>query len=203
VDAAGTTAALAAVKTYSMTGTLELRSKGVLQSFDHRVYREYPGKYSEISSSPATGEIRSIHDGTMMHITTDYGLDRKLPVPPMIKPDLEYLAPVRRVREVATFPKLAYLGTFERNGRKVHVIEAASTEATVALSFDVESKMLASLASDWVTIAYSDFRKVGELTLPFRVEHGSAMTISLNDIKLNTAIDPSVFQPQDRCFDKP
>ena len=86
----------------------------------------------------------------------------------------------------------------------MHVIQAeSSTGATVALGFDVQTGMLASLASSWVTISYSDFRKVGNLMLPFQIENGRFMTIRLDEVKVNTEIDASVFRPKEHCFDKP
>jgi hypothetical protein len=39
--------------------------------------------------------------------------------------------------------------------------------------------------------------------MPFHVENGTTMKIDLTDVKVNTAIDPSVFLPKEYCFDKP
>lgn len=202
--AAGGAEPFAAVKNYTMTGKLELEVKGIRQTFEYKSYRELPNKYAEISTSPSTGEIRSIYDGTVMHLKSEFGIDRKTPKPPRTVGDLEYLAPIAMIKEMADFPRLEYLGVFDRSGRKVHVIEAESTTgATVALSFDMQTGMLASLASSWATISYSDFRKVGKLMLPFQVESGRSMTFRLDQVKVNTEIDASVFQPKEHCYDKP
>ncbi|MBA3770569.1 MAG: hypothetical protein H0X08_08765, partial [Blastocatellia bacterium] len=40
-----------------------------------------PGKYLEVLSSAASGDIRSISDGKSLHIKTEFGLDEKLPLP--------------------------------------------------------------------------------------------------------------------------
>ena len=202
--AAGGAEAFAAVKNYTMTGKLEMELRGVRQTFDYKSYREFPNKYAEISTSPSTGEVRGIYDGTVMHLKSDFGIDRKTRQASGIIGDLEYLAPIAAIKEMADYPRLAYLGVFDRSGRKVHVIQAeSSTGATVALGFDVQTGMLASLASSWVTISYSDFRKVGNLMLPFQIENGRFMTIRLDEVKVNTQIDASVFRPKEHCFDKP
>ncbi|HUR97127.1 MAG TPA: S41 family peptidase [Pyrinomonadaceae bacterium] len=200
----GSAEAFARIRTYAMTGKLDIALKGTRQLFDYKIYRELPNKYAEISSSPATGEIWSANDGKVMHVKTDFGLDKKIPVPESAAAEIEYLAPLARIRDVSGYPKLSYLGVFDRGGRKVHVVQGEEkTGAPVALSFDVESKMLVSVATDYSTVSYSDFRKVGDVMLPFRVDRGSAMTITFDDIKLNTAIDASVFRPREHCFDTP
>ncbi len=202
--AAGGAEAFAAVKNYSMVGELDLELKGIRQTFDYESYGELPNKFAEISSSPSTGELRSIYDGKVMHLKTEFGMDRKTPQPRRIIGDLEYLAPLAMVKEIVDYPSLKYLGVFDRSGRKVHVVEAESnTGATIALSFDMETGMLAGFASDWSTISYSDFRKVGNLMIPFQVESRPTMTIRLDAVKLNTEIDASVFLPKEHCYDKP
>jgi hypothetical protein len=193
------------LKTYEMSGKLELSMKGVKQLFDYKAFGDMPGnKYSEITSSAMTGEIRSINDGKLIHVQTDFGVDRKLPVLRETSSETEYFLPAIRVREVALFPKINYLGVFDRNGRKVHLIEARSANgASVALGFDVSTKMLASLASNYSTIGYDDFRKVGDFLMPFHVENGMVTKIDLTGVKINTTIDPAAFLPKERCFDKP
>ncbi|MEO6334253.1 MAG: hypothetical protein ABIO91_04645, partial [Pyrinomonadaceae bacterium] len=200
----GSAEAFAAVRTYTMAGKLNLAMRGTGQLFAYKIYRELPNKYVEVSTSPATGEIWSASDGKDMHIRTDYGLDKKFPLPIASTDDIEYLAPLARLREISGYPKLMYLGVFDRAGRKVHVIQGEDkNKAPIALSFDVESKMLTSIATDYSTMSYGDYRKVGDVMLPFRVEHGSTMTITFDEIKLNTKIDASVFQPRNHCFDTP
>ncbi|MEP6705748.1 MAG: S41 family peptidase, partial [Acidobacteriota bacterium] len=202
--AVGSAEAFASVKTYTMAGKFSLAMRGTVQLFDYKIYRELPDKYVEVSTSPATGEIWSGNDGKLVHLMTAYGLDRTFPLPTASADDIEYLTPLARLREISGYPKLIYLGVFDRIGRKVHVIQAEDkNKAQIALSFDVESKMLTSVATDYSTISYSDYRKVGSVMLPFNVGEGSAMTITFDDIRLNPEIDASVFQPRNHCFDKP
>ncbi len=201
---AGPLETLSAIKSYSMIGKLELSLKGVKQSFDYKVFRELPNKYVEISNSIVTGEVRSINDGNSMRVQTEFGVDRKFPNPPGLTAESEYFLPAARVKEISAYPSINYLGIFDRKGRKIHVIEAESTTGTsIALGFDVETKMISSLASTFFTLGYGDFRRVGDILLPFHVENGSATSIHLSEIKLNTPIEPSVFQPKEHCFDKP
>jgi carboxyl-terminal processing protease len=199
---AGSADGLAESKTYSMIGKMELTTKGIRQEFDYAVYGEKGGKYVEINRNPGTGEIRSIYDGKETHIKTDFGIDRKLPIRPSF--DLAYLSPVSRLRYLTKTQKVSYLGIFDRGARKVHVIEISDrSNVTIAITFDVESKMLTSIAGPGVTLSYDDFRKVGNFMLPFRVENGSFLTIRLDELKLNEPIDPAIFQHKDYCFDKP
>jgi hypothetical protein len=201
--AAGSPESFAAVKKYTMLGELDIDMKGVQQTFDYKIYRELPDKYAEISASAWSGEIRNIHDGKTMHVKTDFGIDQKMPAPPS-SVDLEYLAPVANVRKIAGLAELQYLGIFERDGSRVHTIEAkADTGMPIALTFDVKTGMLASLVVGPVAISYSDFRKVGNLMLAFRVDTGKQMAVRFSEVRLNSDIDPAVFKHKEYCFDKP
>ncbi|MGQ0542325.1 MAG: S41 family peptidase [Blastocatellia bacterium] len=190
------------IKTYSMTGKVEVGVRGIKQTFDFGVYRESPNKYAEITTSPSIGEVRDIRDGKSIHVKADYGAERKLPFPVAVT-EFEPIAPIALILEKENVVSLAYLGIFEREGRKVHVIEGKDKEGdTFAATFDVGTKMLASFTGLSLTISYGDFRKIGDLMLPFVIERGQVIIIRFDDIKINNRIDPATFQHKDQCFDK-
>jgi hypothetical protein len=103
-----------------------------------------------------------------------------------------------------TFPSLSYTGTFDRDGRKTAVIEGKTQDGTeVAFAFDVESKMLVNLTRSYRSISFGDYRKVGELLLPFFIERGYATKVRLDTINVNKDIDPAIFTKKQSCYDRP
>lgn len=190
------------IKTYSMTGKVEVGVRGIKQTFDFGVYRESPNKYAEITTSPSIGEIRDIRDGKSIHVKADYGAERKIPFMISIT-EFEPIAPISLILEVENFTSISYLGVFEREGRKVHVVDGKDKEGeTFAATFDIETKMLASFTGLPLTISFSDYRKIGDLMVPFAVDRGQVILIRFDDIKINNQIDPATFQHKDQCFDK-
>ncbi|HVF30510.1 MAG TPA: S41 family peptidase [Pyrinomonadaceae bacterium] len=202
--AVGTVDARARIKKYTLVGEMRLDTRGIQQTFGYKVYRELPDKYAEISISPVAGEIRTIHEGKVMHVKSAFGFDQKSPVYESMTIDLDYLVPIDRLTESTAEGDLSYLGIFERDGMKLHTIESKGKHGvSVAYSFDVKTGMLAGIATAYSTAYYSDFRKVGELMLPFRIEAGRSMKFQFDEIHINTEIDASVFQQKEYCFDKP
>ncbi len=98
---------------------------------------------------------------------------------------------------------MIYQGAYDRQGKKAHVIEALTAEnQTVALAFDVETKLLVSYAGQFFSFSYDDYRRVENVRLPFNIVREPFMEIRLDEIKLNTPFEESNFTIKENCFDK-
>ncbi len=191
------------VRSYIMEGNAGLIVRGSVQDFDYAVYRQAPDKYAEIMSSPSTGEIREVYSGKNSFTQADYGFLREMPVAGDTS-DIDILAPIRAIIKEDSFPSLKYVGTYERDGRKVHLIDGKSKDgAAVALAFDVETKMLSYFTGPYFGMIFGDYRKTGEMTLPFRIEREHLMRLQFDEIKLNVPVDESKFVKKINCYDLP
>lgn len=202
VESIGGDDALKAVETYSLGGTAELLVKGTKNEFELGIYFQKPGKYAEILKSDAAGEIREIYNGGEHFVQTDYGLTQTLP-PYADTGDLDLLAPIRSVSDPDFYKSLVFVGTFDRDGRKVNIVDARTRDGYyLALAFDAETKELVSFVGSYYSVNFSDYRKTGALKLPYRIEREGVMNITLESITLNAPVDESKFLKKQNCFDK-
>lgn len=186
-----------------MEGNAGLFVRGSVQDFRFGAYREGTDKYAEVLSSPATGEIREVYSGKNYFTQADYGFLREFPAIGDTG-NVDILAPVRALIKLDSFASLKYVGTYERDGRKVHLIDGKSTDgAAIALAFDVETKMLSYFTGPYFGMIFSDYRKVGDLMLPFRIEREMIMRLQFDEIKLNGPVDESKFVKKINCYDVP
>lgn len=205
IQLAGGRDAIEKLDSYEISGNAELSIRGSAFDFDYSVFRKASDKYAEIMSSPSLGEIRQVYNGRSYLTQADYGVSAEFPVPAAIDTsEIELLGPIRMLVKPDAFSSLKYAGTYDRDGRKVHLIDAQSKRGTaVALAFDVETKMLSYFTGVAYGIIFSDYRKVGGLTLPFGIERERLMRLKFNEIKINTPIDDSRFTKKINCYDVP
>jgi hypothetical protein len=171
--------------------------------FRFSAFRDGPEKYSEIYASSTTGEVREIFNGKSHHVQTDFGLDMDLPdSSAMTSTDL--FSPVLDLASAEQlYASLSYTGSFDREGRNAAVLEGMTKDgAEVALAFDVETGLLVNLTRGYISISLGDYRKVGEVMLPFKIDRGRVGNMSLEDVTVNSPIDASLFLKKERCFDK-
>lgn len=198
----GGSESIAKIDSYELRGRTELLIKGTKNQFDLEIYREGKSKYSEIMRSDASGEIREIYNGKSHFVQTDYGMNRELPSFSDVV-DRDIFAPLRALTDSDYFLSLKSQGIYDRDGRKVHLIDGKSKDGMlIALAFDVETKMLVNFTGSYYGIAFADYEKVGDLTLPHFIERERIMNITLDSIKLNTKIDPANFEKKQNCFDR-
>jgi carboxyl-terminal processing protease len=203
ITAIGGEEALNKISSYSLNGNAELGVKGSKQEFEFSSLRQKPDKYSEFLSSETAGEIREIYNGKKYLLQTDYGIDRELPNESDTA-QIEILSPINNLADKNYFKSLTYNGIFDRKGRKAHVISGKTSDgANIALAFDVETKHLVSYIASYSGISFDNYRKVGDVMLPFTIERENVMTIKLDEIKLNTLLDESKFNKKEQCFDRP
>lgn len=195
--------ALASIAAMAIKGSAELKALGTSSFFEFRAYRVGQDKFAEYLHSDATGEIREIVNGKAHFLQTDFGIDQDLSAVPQIpSPDIFSLITDLATSE-ETYPSLAFKGVFDREERKTAVLSGRSKDGKeVGLAFDVATGMLVNVTKGFVSVSFGDYRKTGELMLPYKIEHTGVMTITIDDIRLNESIPMDVFSKKERCYDK-
>ena len=192
---------IAGIERYSLLGETELYVKGTRNELQVEIYRDGPSKYAEILSSPSSGEIREIHDGKTITIQSDYGLTQEIPKFTDVV-DTDILGPIRSMAKADYFASLKYQGVFDREGKKVHLIDGRSKDGMmIELAFDVKSSLLVSFTGAYYGMNFGDYEKAGELFLPHTIERERIMTMTLEEISVNKPIDPAKFAKKLKCYD--
>lgn len=190
------------IRSYSVKGVAEIRLRGMEAGAELTIFSERPGRYAEFMKTDALGEIREIFDKNGYIMQTDFGLTTELPI--SVPDTRDILSPILALADKNGFKTLKYEGIFDRQGRKAHLINAVrQTGETVALGFDVETKMLVGYAGADMTWSLGDYQKVQDLTLPFSIKKAGLMDVTIYEIKLNVPIDESNFKKKINCFDRP
>ena len=194
--------ALGNVSSYTLKGKTEIGVRGSKAEFDFNGYRRKPDKYAEVLESETVGQIREIYTAKNYLLQSDYGIIRELPIQTDTS-KIEILSPINNLLKKDFYKSLVYQGSFDRQGKKAHVIEAKTEEGLIiALAFDVESKLLVGYVGQFYVVSFGDYRQIGNLLLPFQIERENLMKITLNEILLNPTIDESNFSKKENCFDK-
>jgi hypothetical protein len=202
IEKIGGEQALSKINSYTIKGTTQVTGKGTTTSLDFRAFRQTPDKYVETMTSEVMGEIREVYTAKKFFVQTDYGINRDYPIE-VDTSRVEILAPINQLVKKDFFKSLTFRGTFDRNGRKAHIVEAKTADGiSVAIAFDAETKLLVGYAGQFYTISLSDYRRVENFLLPFEIEREYLMRIKIDEIKLNSAIEESVFNKKENCFDK-
>jgi hypothetical protein len=116
---------------------------------------------------------------------------------------MQLFSPIFDVLDPALFPSLTFEGSFPLDGRRVNVITAKNEKGLAfGLVFDVESKMLVRFTPPGFTYAFGEYKKIGNVVLPFAIDIDPLMRIRLDTIDLNGEVDPANFERKEKCFDK-
>ncbi len=200
---AGGVDAFEAIKSYAKKGRMQLFMMGSHNTFDYSVYRSGTDRFAEVIFSETTGEIKDVRDGKTLRIKTDFGMEQSVPFPIPVTRS-EYISSLIRAMKPDEFVRLEYLGIFDRGDGKIHLIDAETAEGDqVALSVDVETGFLVRIDGTTGGTAFGDYRKVGNLMMPYRLTVGNAVDIMLDEILIDLEIDPEVFKHKVNCFDRP
>ena len=193
--------AVAGIERYTLAGETELYVKGTRNELQVEIYRDGPSKYAEILSSASSGEIREIHDGKTITIQSDYGLTQEIPKFTDVV-DTDILGPIRSLAKPDYFASLKYHGVFDRDGKKVHLVDGRSKDGMmVALAFDTKSGLLVGFTGAYYGMNFDDYEKAGDLLLPHKIERERIMTLTLEEIGINEPIDPARFAKKLKCYD--
>lgn len=190
------------LNSYILKGTATISVRGSKSELGYTSYRVKPEKYAEILTSDTIGEVREIYNGKTLLVQTDFGAVTEIPFEQRTE-RVDPFLPFYGLLNKNSFKSLKYQGAFDRQGRKAHVIEAVSIEGTtLALAFDVETKFLVSYNGTYFGFSFGDYRKVGNLMIPFTIEREGLMQIRLDEAKINQMIDEAVFTKKENCFDR-
>jgi carboxyl-terminal processing protease len=194
--------AFKAINTIAATGSSTVAIYGASNVFAFRIYRDKDGRFAEILSSDSTGEIREIVNGTMHFVQTDFGMDQDLSKVSGIQSD-PYSALIDIVTGRRKITSLSYTGSFDREGRKTAVIEGTTEKnEEIALAFDIETGLLVNVTNGFMSTSFSDYKKVGDILLPFKIDQSGLLNVRFDEILVNKPIDATVFAKKQQCFDK-
>ena len=191
------------LKTYDAVGSGTLSVEGTSAPVGYHLSREMPEKYLFTITTAAAGDVRQIHSSDLAVVESDFGYEQTLPAF-MDAKRADVFGPIAIVSDINNFDSLKYLGAFDRQGRRCHIVEGTIGAVTVAMTFDVEKRILVSYAgTGGPPISYGDYKKSGNLTLPFQVEIEGVYKIQFSQIKIDQILDASIFKKKEKCFDKP
>ncbi|HQU86009.1 MAG TPA: S41 family peptidase [Pyrinomonadaceae bacterium] len=200
--AIGGSEAFGKIQNYSLKGNATLGIKGSKSEFTYSIYRERPNRLVEILTSDIIGEVRSLYDGKTATVQTAFGSSSEIPFTEKVD-KVDIFQFLYNVLDQNGFRSLKYQGIFDRLGRKTHILEGKTSEGfTIALGFDVETKFLVSYVGTYFGMSFGDYRKVDNLMLPFYIEREGMMEVLVEDIKINTKMDESIFMKKEKCFDR-
>lgn len=196
-------AAYKAISSYEMAGSVETVSMGSRDVKDYKAYRDGAARLMTVFHSRATGEIKDVRDGKKRTLKSDFGIELEIPFVMSVE-ESDFIFVITEAMKADNYVKLLYLGVFDRKDRKVHLIDGETKEGTtVAIYFDTETKMLAGFEGPTGGLSFGDYRKVGNLMMPHNISSQDFLDIRLDEIKLNTKIDPAVFERKINCYDTP
>ena len=195
--------AIRSISSLRAKGHASLRMLGTLTNFSFQCFRERGEKFAQILDADSTGEIREIVNGSTHIMQTDFGTDQDLSKSP-IETSSDFFSPFIDLLSAAElYPSLSFTGTFDREGRKTAVVEGKTKDGQqLAFAFDAETGMLVNITKGVSSISFDDYRKVGNITLPFTVDLNTLVKVELDEIKINEPIDQAIFQKKQHCYDK-
>lgn len=201
--AVGGAAAYQRLMSYEAVGKGTVGVIGDESDLKLHVFSRRPDKVTLVLRSEGLGDVRVVYSPTGSFMQTEYGMD--LPVGSKTNfEDIDLFEGVRNALDPGAFRWLAYDGIFEDEGRKLNVVEARDAhDRTMAMTFDVQSKMLVRVSYPGYMYTLNDFRKVDYVTLPFSIKLDGVMNVHLDSVKVNPVIQPEIFERHLNCFDKP
>ncbi len=202
---AGGKEALSKVTSFRAIGGAELKRAGAVVEGLAEFYWKAPNKYSEGFSFEGVGQIREVFDGKRYFVQSEF-TPANSATPPLAIEDKRLafgFSEMLRIRDL--YARILYKGVFDLNGRKVNLIEATTKNRLQnAFLFDVKTGMLVKRVSRVSgEMVFSDYRKVGDVLLPFHINRDDTITYRYSEMELNLEINDSFFEQKKNCFDEP
>jgi hypothetical protein len=193
--------AIKSIVRYRLSGSTRVEVSGIQVDYDVTAYRDSNGRFAEHLESEILGDMRQITTGKSLLLQNDLGMEVDIPVAGGANDVDPFFILIELAKGEEAFPSLSYTGEYVRNDRNTAVVEGrlASGE-TVRFAFDIATKMLVNYTGPRSTVTFGDYRKVGNLTLPFALQRGPIAT-QAEEIVINPVIDGSVFEKKKLCFD--
>lgn len=201
-DAIGGSEAIAAVKSYKIRGTFELRgTKGKMEG-----WLKEPKKALSVIEFPYLGTLKKGYDGETAWVQTPAGTftdDSPREIAEMDRDAQVYSA--GKIKQL--FDSLKLENKARLNGRDVHVIEGKPPRGPAEkLFFDVESGLLVrwdmarrhpKRGTVFVKAHLDDYQQVGKVKVPFKIRfayESFTFTVNLEEVQENVEIDDAIFK---------
>ena len=196
--------ALRSLVTVSIKGRATLSTYGSTSEFSFQAYRQGDEKFSELLYSDATGEIREVINGKEHFVQSAFGGLQDLSSTSVSVSNSDAFSMLTDLGSAYDlYPALQFKGVFDREGRKTALVEGRTkTNGELALAFDAETGLLVNVTEGYSSVSFGDYRKVGDLLLPFSIDMSGFIKVKLEEVNLNPTIDPSFFARKVSCFDK-
>lgn len=194
-----------AIRTYDAVGVMRVAIGSQTARVRYHTFWTDPDKFVAVVDSDVMGEIREIHNGKNVFMESNTGFSDTIPVA-AAEHSRHYFAPLFDVLTPGYFKAMKFEGQYESDGKMVQVISALSAKGeSIAMTFDPAAKTLVRIATTGTgtTVEFDDYRKVGELLLPYKLSMGGMFNFELRTLIVNEKIDPSAFEKKQNCFDKP
>ena len=201
INASGGEDALKKLSSYTAKGSLEINRAGASVGGKIEISNRSPDKSAEVMTIDSAGDIRSIFDGRKYYLQSDImGNSESSDARQMrelgLFADLQEMLKIKQL-----YRQVVYLGEYQRKGKPAIMIKAVTEEGIeIALAFDEKTKFLVHRVGYYTDTSYDDYRKVGDLMMPFWQTRSDAVIIKLSEFKLNVPLEDSIFVPRDNCF---
>lgn len=201
ITAAGGADALKKLTSYSATGKVELSRAGTRIEGSIQLIGKTPDKNAEILTIDAVGEVRGIFDGKTYYLQSDLTGNSDYSSARQIR-ELNLAADLQEMLKIKdTYNQVLYVGEYERNGKPAILLRAITADGIEnAFAFDKASKLLLQRTGAYLNSSYDDYRKVGDIMVPFWQTRSDSMIIKLSEFKPNVPVEDSFFVPKDNCF---
>lgn len=201
ITASGGAEALKKLSSYSAIGKVELSRAGARIEGSIQLIGKTPDKSAEILTIDAVGEVRGIFDGKTYYLQSDLTGNSDYSSARQIR-ELNLAADLQEMLKIKdTYNQVLYVGEYERNGKPAILLRAITADGIEnAFAFDKASKLLLQRTGAYLNSSYDDYRKVGDVMVPFWQTRSDSMIIKLSEFKLNVPVEDSFFVPKDNCF---
>lgn len=201
ITAIGGEEAVKKIKSYSAFGKVEIERAGTRVEGDIQIIGKTPDKAAEIMTIEAVGEVRGIFDGKKYYVQSDLTGNSEYGTPGQIQ-EMVLAANLQEMLKIKDiYHQVTYIGEYERKGKTVFLVKAVTADGVeVAFAFDAVTKLLMQRIGTYSNSSYDDYRKVGDVLLPFSQTRSEVMKIKLSEFKLNVPVEDSFFVPKDNCF---
>jgi carboxyl-terminal processing protease len=193
--------AIKKLTSYSAKGTVEISRAGAKVEGAFEIYDRLPGQETEVMTIESVGVIRSIFDGKTYFLQSDIMGNSEYSEAAQVE-EMKLFSDLHEMLKIKDlYRQVTYLGEYQRKGKTARMVKAVTEDGVeMALAFDDKTKFLMQRVGTFTNTSYDDYRKVGDVMLPFWQTRSDSLIIKLREYKLNVPLEDSIFVPKDNCF---
>lgn len=191
------------IESLTSTGTSYISRAGAKIEGTFNGIQHNSGKNIDTYRFDGVGEISEVFDGEKFYVQSQFNgvnavnSQEKLQELRLEKDFLELV----NLKE--NYKQVKFLGNFERQGILVNLIELRNEKGFgFVLVFDAKSNLLVNRTGTATFVNYDDYRKVNEYLLPFKLSQMDALSVEIDEYKINEKIDETAFNKKNSCFDR-